>query len=96
MCALVLMDVNTPSRTPSGEWATLKWRPTPAELDRVNFAGKKLTQAELEASRSSLEAEGLVARRNYTGGFAAALKRATVKTYLPYEFVLRHVIYFCT
>ena len=61
---------------PSGEWATLKRRPTPAELDRVNFAGKKLTQAELEASRSSLEAEGLVARRNYTGGFAAALKRA--------------------
>ena len=52
---------------PSGEWATLKRRPTPAELDRVNFAGKKLTQAELEASRSSLEAEGLVARRNYTG-----------------------------
>ena len=61
---------------PSGEWATLKRRPTPAELDRVNFAGKKLTQAELESSRSSLEAEGLVARRNYTGGFAAALKRA--------------------
>ena len=61
---------------PSGEWATLKRRPTPAELDRVNFAGKKLTSVELEASRSSLEAEGLAARRNYTGGFASAVKRA--------------------
>lgn len=61
---------------PSGEWATLKRIPTASERAAVNFPGVTLTQAELEATRSQLEAEGLVATRNYTGGFQEAVARA--------------------